>query len=143
MNGYFLRPGDVIGTDVRVGPYLVHHVGVVSCVDAWRGVFVISNSRKAGMVAEEHLDEFTGGGAWAHHPELRGPLSSQEVVRRARKRRGDAWALFADNCEHFVREVQGLARASPQLAGGVVKTVAVGSLVVLAVGAIASMSDDD
>lgn len=140
MNAYSLRPGDVIGTDVRVGPYVVHHYGVVSCTDAWRGVFVISNSKKAGTVAEEPIDEFAGASEWTVHPELRGSLSSQEVVRRARARIGDPWSLFADNCEHFVREVQGLLRASPQVATGVLKTAFFGFL---AVAAVAVLTSDD
>ena len=143
MNTYSLRPGDVIGTDVRVGPYLVRHVGIVSAVDPWRGVFVISNSKKAGMIAEEHLDDFTGGSDWKRHPELRGRLSSQEVVRRARQRIGDPWRLFGDNCEHFVREVQGLLRESPQVAAGVLKTAFVGLLAVAFVGAAAALTSDD
>lgn len=143
MNTYSLRPGDVIGTDVRVGPYLVRHVGVVSSADPYYGVFVISNSKKAGMIAEEHLDTFTGGGDWKRHPELRGRLSSQEVVRRARKRIGDPWRLFGDNCEHFVREVQGLLRESPQVAAGIAATAFFGLLTVAVVGAATALASDD
>ena len=124
----YILPGTVLA--VAVGP--VEHVGIVT--DQTQAGFptVISNSHRAGGVAEEPLPTFTSGG------ELRivgylGKLSPAEVLRRARSAIGTKWKLFNWNCEHFVRWAHGLKPSSPQLA------VAVGlALIATAVAVFAS-----
>jgi hypothetical protein len=106
------QPGNVL--EVKCG--LVCHFGIASdgLVDGQQGV--ISNSKKHGRVAEESVDDFSGGqpisdrGYWSE-------LSRAEVLARARNSPTDYWVLF-DNCEHFVRRVHGMKPRSPQLAWG-------------------------
>lgn len=136
-----LSIGDVVGIDVVVHGVPVHHVGLVSRVESWGDVFVISNSKRRGCVVEEHISEFAEGRRVAHHPHIRGDLHGLTVVQRARSRLGHAWDLIGSNCEHFVRWAHGLPEVSPQLiTKGVVGGVA-------AVGAVASLlawlSSDD
>jgi hypothetical protein len=121
--------GDVVGIDVVVHGVPVHHVGLVSRVESWDDVFVISNSKRRGCVVEEHISEFAEGGRVAHHPHIRGALHGHAVVHRARSRLGHTWDLITSNCEHFVRWAHGLPEESPQLvAKGVVGVAAVGTV---------------
>lgn len=124
-NKYNLAPGTVIA--VWVG--FIRHVGIVT--DRMYGAYlgVISNSYRAGRVAEEPLPVFAGG----RSVNVIGYLSDlppQQVLRRARSRIGEAWDLPNWNCEHFVRWAHGLQPRSPQLVAGVVLICAFAVLVV-------------
>ena len=104
------------GTIVSVPAYIFfRHKGIVS--NRWHGgrPMVISNSARAGGVAEESWDVFTSGQAWKEegHP---GSLSSWEVLDRARSRAAPPYNPFTWNCESFVAYCHGLLPASPQLA---------------------------
>ena len=106
----FLHPGKVIG--VRVGPII--HVGIVSDKLYFGEPMVISNSNRAGGVAEEPLGVFQGPyklipmGQPAEAPR-------EQVLARARKKIGTTWNLFSWNCEHFIRHAYGVKPESSQL----------------------------
>lgn len=104
------------GTIVSVPAYIwFRHKGIVS--DRWYGSkpMVISNSARAGGVAEEPWDAFTSGQAWKEegHP---GNLTAWEVLYRARSAAGRPYNAFTWNCEDFVAYCHGLPPTSPQLA---------------------------
>ena len=108
------------GTIISVPAYVFfRHKGIVS--DRWYGEkpMVISNSARAGCVAEEPWDVFTSGQAWKEegHP---GKLTSWEVLHRARTAARRQYNAFTWNCETFVTYCHGLPPASPQLAVAVV-----------------------
>lgn len=105
-------PGTVVA--VNVGP--ITHVGVVTDKIVDGLPTVISNSMRAGGVAEEPLGLFANGGqVWLLG--YIGRLSPHEVIERARSQIGKQWNLFW-NCEHLVRWVHGLKPESPQLVMG-------------------------
>ena len=104
------------GTVISVPAYLfLRHKGIVS--DRWYGgkPMVISNSARAGGVAEEPWDVFTGGLAWTSEGHL-GTLTPWEVLRRARSAFDTKYKLFNWNCENFIAYCHGLPPASPQVA---------------------------
>jgi len=107
---FSLNPAQVIG--VRVG--LVTHIGIVSDQRADGVPMVISNSLRAGGVAEEPLSVFQG-----HHPLVPvaqpAVLPAWYVLSRARQMLGTRWNLLTWNCEHFVYWTHGLESKSPQL----------------------------
>ena len=104
------------GTVISVPAYLfLRHKGIVS--DHWHGgkPMVISNSARAGGVAEEPWDVFTGGLAWKSEG-YPGTLTPFEVLRRARSAFDTKYKLFNWNCENFIAYCHGLPPASPQVA---------------------------
>jgi len=101
---------------VNVGP--IKHRGVLSR-DPDGSPTVISNSRRAGGVAEESLDEFAGSRP-VHHEGFLGNLSPEAVISRARLCLGQRWNLWSWNCDHFVTWAHGLTPRSPQLRGAVI-----------------------
>lgn len=108
------------GTIVSVPVYIFfRHKGIVS--DRWYGgkPVVISNSARAGGIAEEPWDVFTSGQLWAAegHP---GNLLPWEVLHRARSLHGTQYNALTWNCESFVNYCHGLPSSSPQLAAIVV-----------------------
>lgn len=105
-----LNPGDVIG--VRVGP--VTHVGIVSDRYVGGEPLVISNSHRAGGVAEEPLSVFRGGYQLVSVPQS-STIARWQIPARARQMLGSRWNLFSWNCEHFVHWASGLKPRSPQL----------------------------
>lgn len=116
----YYEAGEVVSVPVLYRDMVqVQHHGVV-VQSGWDDARVVSNSKRRGGVVEEWLHEFSAGAQVQVHPELRGELSTHEVIRRARSRIGEAYDVAANNCEHFVRGVQGLVRRSPQLAAGLV-----------------------
>jgi hypothetical protein len=105
-----LNPGITIG--VRVGPVI--HVGIVSDRNSGGMPMVISNSFRAGGVAEEPLSVFQGGYPLVSvaQPTV---LPSWHILSRARQMLGTRWNLLSWNCEHFVYWAHGLEPKSPQL----------------------------
>ena len=103
------------GTIVSVPAYLVfHHKGIVS--DRWHDgkPMVISNSARAGGVAEEPWDVFSRGQQWKTEG-YPGQLGAWEVLRRARLV-FPRYDVIKWNCEGFVAYCHGLPLSSPQLA---------------------------
>lgn len=105
-----LKPGEVIG--VRVG--LVTHVGIVSDRYAEGMPMVISNSHRAGCVAEEPLNIFQSKYSLVLVPQTL-TLPPSLILSRAREKLGTKWNLITWNCEHFVHWALGLEPKSPQL----------------------------
>lgn len=104
------------GTVVSVPAYIFfRHKGVVS--DRWHygKAMVISNSARAGGIAEEPWDVFTSGQPWTDegHP---GNLPPWEVLQRARSAHRTQYNVLDWNCENFVAYCHGLPPNSPQLA---------------------------
>lgn len=108
------RPGTVVAVSVGT----VDHVGILTDQIVGGAPTVISNSMRAGGVAEDPLHTFGGGREIRvlGHP---GHLSQREVLRRARSQLGKRWRLFSWNCEHFVHWAHGLKPSSPQLTVGI------------------------
>ncbi len=106
------QPGDVVAVDF--GPYI--HVGILSDRRDGRTTepLVLSATRRRGAVAEEPISAFAQGRAVVRHG-YPGALPRSTVLARARALVGRPWHLLFDNCEHFVREVHGVPRASPQI----------------------------
>jgi hypothetical protein len=111
-NHQWPTPGTVVSVPAYV---LFRHKGIVS--DRWYGgkPMVISNSARAGGVAEESWNAFTSGQIWTEegHP---GNLPSWEVLNRARSVGHTKYDVFQWNCESFVAYSHGLPPNSPQLA---------------------------
>lgn len=105
MVGY--TAGEIVA--VSAGPFgAITHVGIRTGLGT-----VISNSKKLGYVAEETLEDFSGGEA-VRSLGYPGDLSPVEVVSQARSLLGKRWSL-TDNCEHFVTWAHGLKPGSKQL----------------------------
>lgn len=105
-----LQPG------ARVTVYVggVRHEGIVSDAFSLGEPYVISNSRRTGLVAEEPLSAFSQG----RDLQVLEPLADVPVwwlLLRARSRVGEPWRLLTWNCEHFVRWCYGVRVESPQL----------------------------
>jgi len=99
------QPGDVVSVRTRSG---IRHEGIMT--ETGR---VISNSRRRGGVYEESFRSFADGGKVINHGP-RNRLDSDIVLARARARSGKNYNPYSYNCEHFVREVYGERRHSPQ-----------------------------
>ena len=76
---------------------------------------VISNSARAGGVAEEPWDVFTSGQKWAEET-YPGKLMPWEVLDRARSAGHTTYDVLKWNCESFVAYCHGLPPTSPQVA---------------------------
>jgi len=108
------------GTIVSVPAYVfLRHKGIVS--DRWCGgkPMVISNSARAGGVAEELWDVFTSGQPWKEEGHT-GKLTAWEVLSRARCAIHRPYNAFTWNCESFVAYCHGLPPTSPQLASALI-----------------------
>lgn len=106
--------GTVVGVNVFAYGLWFHHLGVIVDHNPYGEPLVVSKSKEHGRVVAESLRKFSGGRQVTVHPELRGALGAFTVADRALDRLGEPWSI-GENCEHFVREVQGLPSASPQL----------------------------
>lgn len=116
-----LPPATVVGYWLTVSGVAIFHVGLVSDRRSYFGLpHVISASKRTGYVVEEPWEEFAQG-ATVEVCDIRGNLSAQDVLGRARQKIGHEWRLVVANCEHFVRWAHGLPVTSPQLQAGVVK----------------------
>lgn len=75
---------------------------------------VVHASKDKGCVVREHIQDaaknrtITSHGRWAS-------ISNEEILARAKNLVGRPYKLFSGNCEHLVREISGVKRASPQL----------------------------
>ena len=98
-------PGTVLAVDF--GPF--KHVGLWTEIGT-----VISNSKKSGCVQEEDIHAFSGGRPIEVIGYI-GNLAPADVIRRARSKIGTKWNLLKNNCEHFVHEIHGQSKKSPQL----------------------------
>lgn len=79
-----------------------------------QGNQVIHNSKFHGKVVKQALHEFANG----NEPEIVFDLSSENLLQacdRAHEFLGMPYALFTQNCEHFVRLAHGLMPESPQI----------------------------
>jgi len=103
-----------LGSVLYVQSCLVKHYGIISGINEFGELLVISNSKIKGCVAEELLTDFSMGKQTvvAGYP---GNYCSSYVIERARSQLGKKYDLFSDNCEHFVRWVHHLRHESPQL----------------------------
>jgi len=75
---------------------------------------VINASKKYGVVLIQTLKDFSEGKIISNH----GKKSSEPthiVINRATALLGQKYDLFSNNCEHFISEVSGLNKTSPQL----------------------------
>jgi hypothetical protein len=111
------------GTVVSVPAYIIfRHKGIVS--DRWHGgkPMVISNSARAGTVAEEPWDVFTSGQPWINEGRP-ADISALEVLTRARSAMRLAYNPFSWNCETFVAHCYDLPHRSPQLVAVLVISV--------------------
>ena len=111
------------GTVISVPAYILfRHEGVVS--DRWHygKPMVISNSARAGGIAEEPWDVFTSGQPWSDEGQP-GNLSPWEVLHRARSARRTQYNVLDWNCENFVAYCHGLAPSSPQVAAVTLITI--------------------
>ncbi len=111
------RPGDIVSVRVKGG---ILHEGIMT--ETGR---VISNSRRRGGVYEESVRTFTDGGKLKNHGPLNG-MDSDRVLARARALIGKRYNPYSYNCEHFVSEVYGTRRSSPQ------KKLAIGAAALVA-----------
>lgn len=96
----------VAGEVVRVAVRGVWHEGIVTDRRDVTGPWVISKSKRAGIVAEEPWETFAAG----RPVELVGhfgALSGAHVLERARARLGERWSPWA-HCQRFTRECHGL-----------------------------------
>ncbi len=106
-----LAPGTVVS--VNVGP--IKHFGIVSDKQ-WDGMpYIISNSLRAGQVAEEPANIFANGNTIRKVDDYPGKMNPYEVIARARSQLGKTYKLISWNCEHFIRWVHGQKVESPQL----------------------------
>lgn len=110
-------PGDVVSVRVKGA---VRHEGIMTETG-----HVISNSRRKGGVFEESFRTFAEGRKVVNHGPRNG-LNSDTVLARARSLKGRTYNPYTYNCEHFVREVYGERRHSPQ------KKIALGAAALLA-----------
>jgi hypothetical protein len=102
------------------------HKGVVS--DRWQGgnPMVISNSARAGGIAEESWETFAGGQTVISEG-YPNNLPPYEVLHRARSLIGTKYQLLNWNCEHLTRYAHGLEPQSPQIAATLlIAAVAIG-----------------
>jgi hypothetical protein len=107
-----LRPGTVIFT--WLFPFFRHR-GIVSDWFFGDKPTVLSNSARAGGVAEESWDAFAAG----QRVFVEGYPSSlppSAVLSRARSVVGTKYHLVGWNCEHLVNYAHGLEPKSPQVA---------------------------
>jgi hypothetical protein len=121
-----LCPGTVVF--VWIFPW-IRHKGIVSDRFSGGKPMVISNSARAGGVAEEQWDDFAG-----HQPiyveGYPSKLPGWTVVQRARACVGAKYDVFRWNCEHLTTHAHGLTPRSPQIAWLVGTALAAGMLVV-------------
>ncbi len=93
---------------------LIKHFGIITSINEFGEVTVISNSKKHMSVIEETLESFSQG-----HKVLicnhKSKYQAGYLINRARQQLGKKYSLFNDNCEHFVRWVHHLKPESPQL----------------------------
>jgi len=107
----FLALGDRVSVDCG----FFWHVGIVSGYSIYGQPLVISASKRRGIVVEESLDEFSGGGP-VRHEGFKRDLPRRVVVAQMRTMIGQPWHLFR-NCEHVASAAEGRQPTSPQLAG--------------------------
>ena len=103
-----------LGTVVFVKIWPIKHYGIISGLNEFGEMLVISNSKALGCVTEEPLKNFTMGkqAVVEGYPSNYNP---GDVIARARSQVGKKYYLFSDNCEHFVRWAHRLKPESPQL----------------------------
>ncbi len=97
-----LVAGDVVRVPVRG----VWHEGIVTDRHGADGPWVISKSKRAGVVAEEPWPVFADG-LEAELVGYFGELEPDEVLARARARVGERWTPWA-HCQLFTRECHGI-----------------------------------
>lgn len=102
------------GEIIRVSLGLYDHYGIVTEIDYFGQLSVISNSKKHGCVTEESFETFSNGGK-VFRVGFPSNLSADQVVEEARRKLGEKYELFSDNCEHFVNWAHNLEPKSEQL----------------------------
>jgi len=121
-----LLPGTVVSVPIL---WLWRHRGIVS--ERFHGdkPMVISNSARAGGLAEEPWDTFAAGQPIAveGYP---GSLPAHLVLHRARSLMNKAYDVLTWNCDHLTSYAHGLEPRSPQRAA----TAAVGIFALMAIG---------
>ena len=127
VTGTSLLPGTVVS--IWVFP-IFRHRGIVSDRFSGGEPMVISNSARAGRVAEEPWHLFAAGQRVLVEGYPSNLLPS-EVVSRARSLIGKAYDLLRWNCEHLTSYAHGQQPASPQVAATATALV-LGGLIALA-----------
>ena len=117
-----LPPGTVVSVPVFK---LFRHKGIVSDRFINGCPMVISNSARAGGVAEEPWEVFAAGQA-ATVEEYPSTLPGYVILQRARQHIGTKYQLFDWNCEHLVSHAHGKRPESPQVAAAIIVAVLVG-----------------
>lgn len=133
----YLSPGTVVSVPVNYYGVNVDHVGIVTDWQGFDGPGVIHSSKQASrQVVETSWSEFVRGQVPGTQPKvvdnLRPKLPVQQVLHRARSKRGTAWSLVSSNCEHFVRWALGYEEhevVSPQLAWWIGGLLFVGAVI--------------
>ncbi|MBT5435189.1 MAG: hypothetical protein HN768_17780 [Rhodospirillaceae bacterium] len=97
------------GDQISVWLGVYRHYGII--VD---DLTVIHNSKIAGQVVRETVDDFAGGRQVTNHGKA-GTLPRDQIARNAIDTIGRPYKLFEFNCEHHVSEVSGRYPCSPQL----------------------------
>lgn len=121
MNTLNINPGDVVATDYD----FYQHLSVVSDTVDETGKFkLISATKRTGTVKEESWDLVTQGKS-SYVAEIKTNHSTQEILIKA-KSKIDLWSysVLNNNCEHFIKWVNGLEITSAQVKSGVIGGVA-------------------
>lgn len=96
---------------VLKAPYaLYNHYGIVTGHNT-----IIHNSKEGGKVEEVSFHDFTNGREVEVSSIQADESIRQQAVERAKQMLGTKYNLFSENCEHFVSQVSGNAKASTQV----------------------------
>src|ERR1700683_1078211 len=86
----------------RIRPTTAKYVqGIVTGRSSLDEILVISNSLRRGGIAEETLAEFANGQPVIVVGKM-DRLKPEQIISRARSRKGESWNLLTWNCEHFL-----------------------------------------
>ena len=99
MNDYPFERSPIVhpaGTVLSITVYgVIKHFGIATGYGT-----VIHTSRRFGRVEETDFATFCDGRR-AHIIPYAAPVSGNEIVARARSKRGQRYNVFFNNCEHF------------------------------------------
>lgn len=90
---------------------LITHKGIGTCSGT-----VVHACKKQGRTVEDSISVFANGYA-VKSEGFSANVNGADVVRNARRKKGQPYDLFNDNCEHLVNEALGYGKNSQQLFG--------------------------